>query len=114
MAPKAGGKKLNGTDLLHADDEVNHGLEVAPAVSVSTSKSIQLKLQSKDNLRRGFVQHLDIPSLGIRPEAWTPWTHGTLKGMFTPGTPKRSALGQSEYSVKLMYVRVHRYAAPRP
>ncbi|GJE84420.1 cystathionine gamma-synthase [Phanerochaete sordida] len=34
MAPS---KKLSGTDLVHADDQVPHGLEVAPAISVSTT-----------------------------------------------------------------------------
>ncbi|GJE96512.1 cystathionine gamma-synthase [Phanerochaete sordida] len=31
------GKKLSGTDLVHADDEVALGLQVAPAISVSTT-----------------------------------------------------------------------------
>lgn len=33
------GKKptLSGTDLLHADDHIPHGLEVAPSISVTTS-----------------------------------------------------------------------------
>ena len=30
---------LSGTDLVHADDHVPHGLEVAPSISVTTSKS---------------------------------------------------------------------------
>lgn len=40
MAPKVNGspKPYTGTDLIHADDDVPHGLEVAPSISVSTSK----------------------------------------------------------------------------
>ena len=38
MAPKAGGKKFSGTDLLHGDDQVNRSLDVAPSISVSTSE----------------------------------------------------------------------------
>lgn len=39
MAPKAtGNKPFTGTDVVHADDHVPHGLEVAPAISVTTSK----------------------------------------------------------------------------
>ena len=39
MAPEAkdSKNKLNGTDLIHADDDL-HGPEVAPSVSVSTSE----------------------------------------------------------------------------
>ncbi|RPD67063.1 cystathionine gamma-synthase [Lentinus tigrinus ALCF2SS1-7] len=36
MAPQAKDIKLNGTDLIHADDDL-HGPEVAPSVSVSTT-----------------------------------------------------------------------------
>lgn len=38
MSSKTGGKKaLTGTDLIHADDHVSPGLDVAPSISVSTS-----------------------------------------------------------------------------
>ncbi|TCD67684.1 hypothetical protein EIP91_012050 [Steccherinum ochraceum] len=38
MTPKPDGKPvLSGTDLLHADDEVPRGLEVAPSISVTTT-----------------------------------------------------------------------------
>ena len=34
----SGKQKLSGTDLLHADDDVPRGLEVAPSISVTTSE----------------------------------------------------------------------------
>ena len=40
MAPKSD-SKLSGTDLVHADD-ARAGPEVAPSISVSTSKSYAL------------------------------------------------------------------------
>lgn len=43
MAPKAA-PKLNGTQLIHADDEL-HGPEVAPSISVSTSKILLVPLR---------------------------------------------------------------------
>lgn len=46
MAPKSDTKRtLTGTDLLHADDGLGHGAEVAPSISVTSSKSLDLRMR---------------------------------------------------------------------
>lgn len=48
MAPKADNNKpYTGTDLVHADDHVSRGPEVAPSITVSTSKYLSSAKKSE-------------------------------------------------------------------
>lgn len=85
MAPKAtGNKPFTGTDVVHADDHVPHGLEVAPAISVTTSK-----YNSTSTEAVGLIQGLKRSKVlvrGMSRRESLPSTHGIQNDMSIPAT----------------------------
>lgn len=78
---------LSGTELLHADDDVPHGLEVSPAISVSTSMSQSLP-------QFGVCGDLTSSPTAFRtPE---PWQEGKGLADIDPQNPPRH--GYSRYT----------------
>ncbi len=90
MAPKGDEKTpFTGTDLIHADDHVHRGLEVAPSISVTTSKTIYYARMLQSHLLLAFRnpepwnEKIGLDDL----DAWNPSRH--VYSRYTQGSTTR-------------------------
>lgn len=104
MPSHAGGKKaLSGTDLVHADGHVPHGLEVAPAISVTTSECHQwLPLNVFTWARIAFrnPEPFDGTNGLDEIDPWMPNRH--VYSRFTQGTTTRAEKVLSKINVRVV------------
>jgi hypothetical protein len=86
---------LSGTDLVHADDHIPHGLEVAPSISVTTSRSIRkLIVQMLPDV---LYQLSETLFRGRKEKVWMISILKTLVGMYTLVTRNLRAREQSTF-----------------
>lgn len=80
MSPKP---ILSGTDLLHGDHEVPKGLEVSPAISVTTSKEVPPRKIVVSYSLPHLLQPSELLGPGVRKMDSRISILGTLRGMCT-------------------------------
>lgn len=101
MSPKADNKpRVSGTDLVHADDHVPHGLEVAPHIAVSTSKCLNQRNSIKTYIHRVAYKNPKpwTPENGLdKLDAWNPPYH--VYSRYTQGTSTRAERVLSKINV---------------